>query len=148
MGPSTAERAASASAVFAFVVDRRMWRHAAVAIQQLNSRRTALPIVVFNHTSLPAKARQAFTSLGALLLSLEPPMPIPAAFVQHFETRRNLNGAWPKLGVWCCTQSNPFCFPALSQTCAHVLACSPEGEHTHAALHPSTSLLHASMRCL
>ena len=100
VGPSAAERAASASAVFAFVVDHRMWRHAAVAIQQLNSLRTALPIVVFNHTALPAKARQAFTSLGALSLSLEPPMPIPAAFAQHFESRRNLIYSWPKLGVW------------------------------------------------
>ena len=100
VAPSAAERAASASTVFAFVVDHRMWRHAAVAIQQLNSLRTALPIVVFNHTALPAKARQAFTSLGALSLSLEPPMPIPAAFAQHFESRRNLIYSWPKLGVW------------------------------------------------
>ena len=95
-----ADRPVSASAVFAFVVDHRMWRHAAVAIQQLNNLRTALPIVIFNHTALPAKAIQAFTRLGALSLSLEPPMPVPAAFSQHLGVRRNLIDSWPKLGVW------------------------------------------------
>ena len=95
-----ADRPVSASAVFAFVVDHRMWRHAAVAIQQLNGLRTALPIVVFNHTALPGKARQAFTRLGALSVSLEPPMPVPAAFAQHLGGRRNLIDSWPKLGVW------------------------------------------------
>ena len=95
-----ADRPVSASAVFAFVVDHRMWRHAAVAIQQLNNLRTALPIVIFNHTALPVKATQAFTRLGALSLSLEPPMPVPAAFSQHLGVRRNLIDSWPKLGVW------------------------------------------------
>ena len=95
-----ADRPVSASAVFAFVVDHRMWRHAAVAIQQLNNLRTALPIVVFNHTALPVKAIQVITRLGALSLSLEPPMPVPAAFAQHLGGRRNLIDSWPKLGVW------------------------------------------------
>ena len=99
-----ADRPVSASAVFAFVVDHRMWRHAAVAIQQLNSLQTALPIVIFNHTTLPANAMQAFSRLGALSLSLEPPMPVPAAFAQHLGGRRNLIDSWPKLGVWWCTQ--------------------------------------------
>lgn len=97
------------TACIATVIDANMWRAAAVLVQQLINVGTALPIVVFNLTTLPTCAVTLVRSLGAQVTSLDPPMVIPPEFGSKLMGRPFLRSGrpvlsrfapWAKLAIW------------------------------------------------
>ena len=96
------------------IIDRNMWLHAAVLVRQLVQLRTMLPIVVFNLTALPTEAVSLLQSLGAVVSSLDPPMPVPDEFnspllPRPFATRQGSlvlgrYAPYAKLAAWGQTQ--------------------------------------------
>ena len=103
-------RRAHGRAAIGTVVDKAMWPHAAVLVQQLVSIGTMLPIVVFNCTELPAPAVQLISALGASVRSLTPAMPVPSEFSSErlalpFQKRDGTraharHSTWSRLAVW------------------------------------------------
>jgi hypothetical protein len=86
--------------VYGVVVDHKMWRLAAVFLQQLRDVQSMLPAVVFNTSALPAAADVAIAAFGARRVSLEPPMPVPSIFVHPLSLSHGGIPAWTKLALW------------------------------------------------